>query len=871
MKKLLLFAAMLIPLSAFADIFINEIDYDQPGTDAAEFVELAGTAGTYTNVEVVFINGNGNSVYETFDLGSITLTDEADGYGFYVLGASGVPNTDYTISASIQNGSPDGIQLSVGGTIVDAVSYEGSMNDTNGDPMEVATPDDSDPYYEGAEGMSIGRLGLDGYPWAVMNNSPGAINEGQSLVEGLPIVENVNYTPQPPNETESVTVTADATDSNGSITSVNLYVAVDGGDYTSQSMSNTTGSTYEATISANPVGTVVSFYVEATDNEANVTESTVFEYTVMSSTGYSIADIQTTSEPGSGDDCYPSPFDGQVVSISGVVTAVDEGAKYIQDSTSPWSGMKIFDYNVSFAVGDSISITGTIDEYFGMTEILDITEDQIHSSDNLLPEPVEVTTGTLGGGCSAEGEPYEGMLVVLNNVTVTQTADDNGQWFVDDGSGECEIEDSIFPYEPTVGEEFDQIIGVVDYGYGEYAVIPRGESDLIQDANAPEITGVTSAPEFITSNNEIEVRADIAALTGTISTVIVEYGSGGNFPNSADMFLESGNEYVGFIPAQAGNSEIQFRISAEDSEGNVSQSVPQNLLIANTTPMDISELRNNFETYADQVVTVSGIITIGSGVLVDSRTQAYVQDASGRGVQLFHPDLIEGIHRGDEVTAVGYAIEYQQTLEVSEFNYRVESTDNDLPTVQELTIAEANDLMWEGTLIEISAGLSDKWWAGGGTNLEFADGNDTTIVRVWDITGIDTTDFVVGESYWVRGVGGVYAGDAQLLLGYETDYGSGVGIDAEDSGQPLEFALGDAYPNPFNPATTISWQLPQAGQHELAVFNILGQKIQVLSSGHTTAGKHLTRWEAGDQPSGIYFIQLTSQGQTQVQKVTLLR
>ena len=180
-----------------AQLFINEIDYNQPSTDQSEFLEIAGLAGSYQDVTIVLINGNNNSEYNTFDLGTITLTDENQGYGFYVIGGSAIPNVDYTSgfpsSNAIQNGNPDGIELWVNGQIVDAVSYAGSMNDSEGSIMEEATPNDSDDeYFEGLEGDSIGRIGVDGSPWIVDANSPGAVNQGQTLDPGADFPPNAN-------------------------------------------------------------------------------------------------------------------------------------------------------------------------------------------------------------------------------------------------------------------------------------------------------------------------------------------------------------------------------------------------------------------------------------------------------------------------------------------------------------------------------------------------------------------------------------------------------------------------------------------------------------------------------------------------------
>ncbi len=115
-------------------LVINEVDYDQPSVDSAEFIELynAGSAsinlGDYT---VVLFNGNATSnvIYDSFPLPAQLLS--AGDY-FVICGAAGkIPNCDMTLTAYsniIQNGSPDAIALRENQTlnIVDVVSYEGT-------------------------------------------------------------------------------------------------------------------------------------------------------------------------------------------------------------------------------------------------------------------------------------------------------------------------------------------------------------------------------------------------------------------------------------------------------------------------------------------------------------------------------------------------------------------------------------------------------------------------------------------------------------------------------------------------------------------------------------------------------------------------
>lgn len=75
---------------------------------------------------------------------------------------------------------------------------------------------------------------------------------------------------------------------------------------------------------------------------------------------------------------------------------------------------------------------------------------------------------------------------------------------------------------------------------------------------------------------------------------------------------------------------------------------------------------------------------------------------------------------------------------------------------------------------------------------------------------------------------------------------------------PRHFALQQNYPNPFNPSTTIRYALPQTAKVDIAVYNILGQKIAGLQPGAQHAGYHTAHWVAKDLPSGIYFYRLTA-------------
>ena len=152
--------------SGVAVLVINEVDYDQSGTDAAEFVEIKNigtTAADLSEYTLELINGTGGgaAVYQSYTLPAVTLA--AGGY-FVVCGdAANVASCDLDVSPDtnlIQNGAPDAVGLRHNGDLVDAVSYEG---------------DTGAPYTEGSgsgllDDPDVDGAGISRYPDGVDTN-----------------------------------------------------------------------------------------------------------------------------------------------------------------------------------------------------------------------------------------------------------------------------------------------------------------------------------------------------------------------------------------------------------------------------------------------------------------------------------------------------------------------------------------------------------------------------------------------------------------------------------------------------------------------------------------------------------------------------
>jgi hypothetical protein len=104
-----------------------------------------------------------------------------------------------------------------------------------------------------------------------------------------------------------------------------------------------------------------------------------------------------------------------------------------------------------------------------------------------------------------------------------------------------------------------------------------------------------------------------------------------------------------------------------------------------------------------------------------------------------------------------------------------------------------------------------------------------------------------------------------------------VGVELDEAEPPIpDFVLYPAYPNPFNPSTTLSFSIPTASYVEVNVYNVLGQRIQNLVNGKLEAGYHRYSWNGKDDlgqdvSSGVYIYKLQVGDWVQGNKILLLR
>ena len=193
-----------------------------------------------------------------------------------------------------------------------------------------------------------------------------------------------------------------------------------------------------------------------------------------------------------------------------------------------------------------------------------------------------------------------------------------------------------------------------------------------------------------------------------------------------------------------------------------------------------------------------------------------------------------------------------------------------MPNPVTLTPGEANETEYEGTWLKITGTVTDTWSAGGGQNVLVGDGSDTCVVRIWETTGVDVTPLIVGTEWSFLGVESQYNSTFQLLVAYDADIISTSDIEVIDT-KPSQFALNPAYPNPFNPSTTLSWNLDSTSEVMLRVMDVRGREVARLAEGSSGPGQFSMSWDASELSSGVYFIQLITPDESAIQKVMLLK
>ncbi|MFB3845237.1 MAG: hypothetical protein ACE14O_05750 [Candidatus Cloacimonadaceae bacterium] len=276
--------------------------------------------------------------------------------------------------------------------------------------------------------------------------------------------------------------------------------------------------------------------------------------------GTTIYDIQyNTTIPGASHT-YPSPLAGTQVSTEGIVSGIGfTGGKYvITEGSGAWKGIFVNDPAHTPALGDKVSLTGTVTETGGFTELSQITSYSVINSGNEIPAATPVNPADLQGYPNYPGEAYEGVLVKVTNVKVTLVQDNDIFYvaLVSQATPTCQIKDGFFPSDHTwsgvvLNQIWTEITGIVYYSSPnppQYRINPRNDADMIPQADINTVS--------LTINNVVARKGETAEVNVMVSRLMESWN------------LKKYSFTVGF------NKRI-LRFADADNNGTISPFAPE--------------------------------------------------------------------------------------------------------------------------------------------------------------------------------------------------------------------------------------------------------------------------------------------------------
>ncbi len=394
----------------------------------------------------------------------------------------------------------------------------------------------------------------------------------------------------------------------------------------------------------------------------------------------------------------------------------------------------------------------------------------------------------------------------------------------------------------------------------------------------PKLSSINYSPSSPLVGQSITFSVNVTD-DGSIAAVRLIY-SFQSETGTVEMSLTTGNTYSVTIGPFSIAGILYYQIEAEDESGLISTS-NQNMITIQAPPemLTIKTIRENWDEYDGQTVTLRGVVTIGSNILITSRTSAYFQDVSGRGLNLF-ASAITNLMQGDSIEVTGELTEYNGVKELTNWtnSYTVLAQNVPITSTAKVYISElANNLTeWEGSYVEIHGTVAERsnpTATNQGCNVVIEDETARTTVRIWNTTGAlynslgeivnEYTDslLTLGNQVIVRGVVGIYNNAPQILLGYASDVEPYIVGEVGEGRTKISVA-----PYPFVPklgeVIKYTYEYPANCRAIVRVYDLSGRFITTLVDNYfAVSWKREDTWNGRNElnqlvPPGNYILHL---------------
>ncbi len=373
-----------------------------------------------------------------------------------------------------------------------------------------------------------------------------------------------------------------------------------------------------------------------------------------------------------------------VVTVSGVVTAgygVTGSANFFLEMKQggPYSGIMVYvpaslgTFPVN--LGDSLTVTGTVSEYYDNTELgVADTNDIARQGTTTLPPVAIVTCDYLDTTATTtipwdSAEAYEGVLVQVKNAVVDSALNAAGNFQIGDGTGYAYVRNN-YSYTPAVGDYLN-VTGIVHTHYNYYKLRPRTVDDIellspgLTNAYATDVNAINVIFNTPMGSSAEDPAKYAISPSLTVNSATVDAQDAKVVHLSTDVMLN----------AQAYTLIVQ---GLTDSAGNA---VPEDTIVfyGGFTPIALiqgdtvaGDTSGNYPSnWADRVVTITGVVTASENSFTSPYFFVQQGDTALTGVQIW--DIsgdCSNINEGDSVIIAAQVQEYQGGTELSNIIYK---------------------------------------------------------------------------------------------------------------------------------------------------------------------------------------------------------